>query len=258
MDSSESRLAIWRRSRPSPRRSSFSRAAERLGYAQSAVSQQIAALERAVGLKLVERPGGPRPVSLTEAGEIVLRHADRLLARLGALRADLDQLVAGESGTIRVGTFQSAGARILPGVVREFRARWPEVRVEIREELDESAPARRRGRGRARPDVRLGRRPRAAAARQRDAARGPLRAAHAARQPLPRARERDAAGARRSRRDRAAGRRVVRAHARARLGGGRRGAPHRLPHGRQPDGHAHGRRGHRARARARARGGAGT
>jgi DNA-binding transcriptional LysR family regulator len=116
---------------------SFSRAADRLGYAQSAVSQQIAALERAVGLKLVERPGGPRPVSLTEAGEVVLRHADRLLARLGALRADLDQLVAGESGTIRVGTFQSAGARILPGVVREFRARWPEVRVEIREELDE-------------------------------------------------------------------------------------------------------------------------
>jgi DNA-binding transcriptional LysR family regulator len=117
---------------------SFSRAAVRLGYAQSAVSQQIAALERAAGLKLVERPGGPRPVSLTEAGEIVLRHADRLLARLGALRADLDQLVAGESGTIRVGTFQSAGSRILPGVVGEFRARWPEVRVEIREELDES------------------------------------------------------------------------------------------------------------------------
>ena len=77
---------------------SFSRAAERLGYAQSAVSQQIAALERAVGLKLVERPGGPRPVSLTEAGEIVLRHADRLLARLGALRADLDQLVGGRVG----------------------------------------------------------------------------------------------------------------------------------------------------------------
>src|SRR4051795_726881 len=117
---------------------SFSRAAERLGYAQSAVSQQIASLERAVGLKLVERPGGPRPVSLTEAGEIVLGHADQLLARLGALRADLDQLAAGESGTIRVGTFQSAGARILPGVVGKFRARWPEVRVEIREELNES------------------------------------------------------------------------------------------------------------------------
>jgi DNA-binding transcriptional LysR family regulator len=61
-----------------------------------------------------------------------------LLARLGALRADLDQLVAGEAGRIRVGTFQSAGSRILPGVIREFRAHWPEVRVEIREELDET------------------------------------------------------------------------------------------------------------------------
>src|SRR6185312_1685910 len=71
--------------------------------------------------RAAERLGGPRPVSLTEAGEVVLRHADRLLARLGALRADLDQLIAGESGTIRVGTFQSAGARILPGVIREFR-----------------------------------------------------------------------------------------------------------------------------------------
>jgi DNA-binding transcriptional LysR family regulator len=116
---------------------SFSRAAERLGYAQSAVSQQIAALERAAGVRLVERPGGPKPVALTDAGEIVLRHADRLLARLGALRADLDQLAAGEKGRIRVGTFQSAGARILPGVIREFRAQWPSVRVEIREELEE-------------------------------------------------------------------------------------------------------------------------
>ena len=47
---------------------SFGKAAERLGYTQSAVSQQIAALERIVGLRLIERPGGPRPISLTEAG----------------------------------------------------------------------------------------------------------------------------------------------------------------------------------------------
>ena len=134
---------------------SFSRAAERLGYAQSAVSQQIATLERAVGLKLVERPGGPRPVSLTEAGEVVLRHADRLLARLGALRADLDQLVAGESGTIRVGTFQSAGARILPGVdPRVPRALARGARGDPRG-ARRVAAARRRGRRRARPHVRL-------------------------------------------------------------------------------------------------------
>src|SRR5438270_6018787 len=97
--------------------SSFSRAAERLGYAQSAVSQQIAALEKVVGLRLVERPGGPRPVSLTEAGRVLSHHADHIQARLGAARADLDALAAGVAGTVRVGTFQSAGARILPAVL---------------------------------------------------------------------------------------------------------------------------------------------
>src|SRR4051794_41848496 len=89
---------------------SFSRAAERLGYAQSAVSQQIAALERAAGLKLVERPGGPRPVSLTEAGEIVLRHADRLLARLGGPRARLRPPLGRGAGTKRGGTVPAARA----------------------------------------------------------------------------------------------------------------------------------------------------
>src|ERR671928_2125249 len=68
---------------------SFGRAARALGYTQSAVSQQIAALERAVGEKLVERPGGPRPVSLTEAGELLVRHADAIVARMKAAQADL-------------------------------------------------------------------------------------------------------------------------------------------------------------------------
>ena len=63
---------------------SFHRAAERLGYTQSAVSQQIAGLERIVGMRLVHRPGGPRPISLTEAGHLLLRHGDAMLARLRA------------------------------------------------------------------------------------------------------------------------------------------------------------------------------
>ncbi len=71
---------------------SFGRAAERLGYTQSAVSQQIATLEKAVGTRLVERPGGPRPISITEAGNVLLRHADGIVARLRAAQADLAAL----------------------------------------------------------------------------------------------------------------------------------------------------------------------
>lgn len=110
---------------------SFSKAGEELGYAQSAISQQMAVLEKAVGHKLVERPGGPRPVSLTEAGEVLLRHATSITARLSAAKADLDALAAGEAGELRVGTFQSAGARILPAVLARFRARWPLVDVRL-------------------------------------------------------------------------------------------------------------------------------
>ncbi|MEO6124029.1 MAG: LysR family transcriptional regulator [Ilumatobacteraceae bacterium] len=114
--------------------SSFSRAAHLLGYAQSAVSQQIATLERAVGHKLVERPGGPRPVSLTPAGEVLLAHASHITARLGAAKADLDALAAGNSGSLRVGTFQSASARLLPPTLNRFRELFPKVTVELRNE----------------------------------------------------------------------------------------------------------------------------
>jgi DNA-binding transcriptional LysR family regulator len=112
---------------------SFGRAAVALGYTQSAVSQQIAALERAVGARLVERPGGPRPVTLTEAGRLLLRHADSIMARLQAAQADLAALADGESGTLRVGTFQSVGARVLPTAMRRFTAEWPSVEIQLRE-----------------------------------------------------------------------------------------------------------------------------
>src|SRR5260221_8750823 len=68
---------------------SFGRAAIKLGYTQSAISQQIATLERIVGEQLIERPGGPRPVSLTEAGHLLLRHARAIVSRLQAAQADL-------------------------------------------------------------------------------------------------------------------------------------------------------------------------
>jgi DNA-binding transcriptional LysR family regulator len=114
-------------------RGSFHGAAERLGYTQSAVSQQIATLERAVGHRLLTRPGGPRPVTLTEAGRVLLRHADALVARLAAARADLDAVAQGAVGALRVGAFQSAGARILPPLLRRFGEEWPEVEVLLTE-----------------------------------------------------------------------------------------------------------------------------
>ncbi len=111
----------------------FGRAAEKLGYTQSAVSQQIATLERIGGERLVERPGGPRPVTLTEAGRILLGHAESIVARLQAAQADLAALASGEAGSLHVGTFQSVGAKILPEVMRRFRAAWPDVEIELQE-----------------------------------------------------------------------------------------------------------------------------
>jgi molybdate transport repressor ModE-like protein len=115
------------------RTGSFGRAAESLGYTQSAVSQQIQTLERLVGERLVERPGGPRAVSLTEAGELLLRHAEAIVSRLHAAQADMAALAEGKGGRLRVGTFQSVGARVLPAVMRRFSAEWPGVEVELTE-----------------------------------------------------------------------------------------------------------------------------
>ncbi len=116
---------------------SFGKAAERLGYTQSAISQQIATLERIVGLRLIERPGGPRPISLTEAGRILLRHADAIEARLQAAKADMKALEAGDAGRLRIGTFQSVGTRVLPTLLRRFSETHPQVEVLLRESLHE-------------------------------------------------------------------------------------------------------------------------
>ena len=116
---------------------SFGKAAASLGYTQSAVSQQIATLERIVGHRLVERPGGPKPVSLTEAGRLLLIHADAIAARVAAAQADLTSLAEGQAGTLRVGVYQSVGQRILPEVMRRFLEAWPQVNVTLTESGDD-------------------------------------------------------------------------------------------------------------------------
>jgi DNA-binding transcriptional LysR family regulator len=120
------------------RTGSFGKAALSLGYTQSAVSQQIATLERQVGQKLVERPGGPKPVSLTEAGRLLLTHAEAIAARVAAAQADLAALGDGEAGALRVGVFQSVGQRILPELMRRFLDSWPNIDVTLTESADDS------------------------------------------------------------------------------------------------------------------------
>jgi DNA-binding transcriptional LysR family regulator len=114
----------------------FSGAAEELGYTQSAVSQQVATLERIVGTPLFERPGGPRPVRLTTAGEMLLTHARAVLARVSSAATDLRALASGEQGELRVGTLPSVGTKVLPRLLGTFRAEWPGIEIVLRESRD--------------------------------------------------------------------------------------------------------------------------
>src|SRR4029077_4100957 len=112
----------------------FGAAALRLGYAQSAISQQIAALERYVGPRLSDRPGGSRPVQLTRAGELLLGHAESIMTRLSAARIDLGSLDADDCGTeIRIGAYQSVARTILPLILQELGADPSEVGFDLRE-----------------------------------------------------------------------------------------------------------------------------
>jgi DNA-binding transcriptional LysR family regulator len=110
--------------------SSFARAADMLGYTQPAVSQQVAALEKIVGQRLFERSSGRAQATLTEAGSILAGHVDELTARIAVARQDLQDLASGEAGSIRVGAFQSALARILPQVLRRYRRDHPAVQID--------------------------------------------------------------------------------------------------------------------------------
>src|SRR3954449_4994559 len=95
----------------------FGRAAGRLGYTQSSVSQQIAALEKAVGGAVFDRPGGPRPVRITPLGAVVLAHGREVLAEAKELTDAVERFLAGE-GRIDIGTLQSVSNTLLPFVVR--------------------------------------------------------------------------------------------------------------------------------------------
>jgi DNA-binding transcriptional LysR family regulator len=116
----------------------FGKAAEALGYTQSAVSQQIAALERAAGTPMFDRPGGPRPVRLTPAGALLLEHAHTVLATLRVAAADVEAVARGDRGRLRVGLMQSVGTKILPSLLTRFAIERPQVEIVLHEAHDAS------------------------------------------------------------------------------------------------------------------------
>jgi DNA-binding transcriptional LysR family regulator len=123
---------------------SFSAAADALSYTQSAVSQAIARLEAEVGATLVVRDRrGVRP---TAAGATLVEHADAIFAQIEAAEADLGAVLGVRGGRLRVASFPSAGATLMPLAVATFRRGHPDVALTLAEgEPEEIAPRLRAG-----------------------------------------------------------------------------------------------------------------
>lgn len=126
------------------RHGSFNRAAAALRLTPSAVSQQIAALERSLGLTVVER--STRGVTLTEPGRILVEAAEAIAAELTDTQERINQL-AYDRPRLTVATFASGGRRLLPSALSQFVAGHPEVELTILErEPEDSIPLLREGR----------------------------------------------------------------------------------------------------------------
>jgi DNA-binding transcriptional LysR family regulator len=125
-------------------RGSFSGAADSLHLSQSAVSQQIAVLEREVGVPLLERTSeGPK---LTAAGEALMEHGDAVICRLEEAEREIAQIAGLEGGRLRLSSFPTASATLMTRALSLFRQRFPKVELEFTEdEPEDSFPALKRG-----------------------------------------------------------------------------------------------------------------
>jgi len=117
---------------------SFRGAARSLGYTQSAISHQIALLERGLDAPMFIRPGGRGAITLTPAGDAVYRRARRVLGEVETLGADVAAIQSGERQTLRIGVFQTATTELLPGALRTLREQRPDVEV-VLSEIDDNA-----------------------------------------------------------------------------------------------------------------------
>src|SRR5215212_2971912 len=116
---------------------SFSAAAEALSYTQPAISQQVAALERSAGATLVDRTS--RGIRLTDAGRALVDHAHVVLARLAAAEAELDAIAGVRGGRVRLASFPTASAALLPPALARFTERHPDVELTFLEKEPEDA-----------------------------------------------------------------------------------------------------------------------
>src|SRR5690242_16432903 len=126
------------------RQGSFSAAAAALGYTQPAVSRQIATLEAEVGAVLVRRV--PAGAVLTDAGRLLVERGEAILARLADAETELRALAGLEGGTLKLATFASAAASVVPIAVARFRERYPAIELSITMgDPEESVPRLRAG-----------------------------------------------------------------------------------------------------------------
>ena len=124
------------------RRGSLSAAAEALSFTQPAVSRQIAALEREAGAQLLERT--PRGIRLTEPGRVLLGHAEAILDRMAIARAQIEAVGSLTGGRLRIGSFQTANATIVPRAIAAFARAHPAVELSLVESTTPHAIARLR------------------------------------------------------------------------------------------------------------------
>src|SRR5664280_2456175 len=137
-------LGVWRLQllRELSRRGSVKAAAEAMSVTPSAVSQQLALLEREAGIELLEKRG--RTIRLTAAGVALVRHADTITGAIAAAEADLAAMQGVVAGTIAVAAFPTAARTVMPSVMAALGARHPALRLTMRDlEADESIAALR-------------------------------------------------------------------------------------------------------------------
>jgi DNA-binding transcriptional LysR family regulator len=124
------------------RRGSFSAAAEALSFTQPAVSRQIATLEREAGAQLLERT--PRGIRLTEPGRVLHEHAEVILDRMAAAKAQVEAVARLAGGRLRIGAFPTANATVVPRAIAAFAREHPSVELSLVEALTPDAVARLR------------------------------------------------------------------------------------------------------------------